>query len=154
MAKRNLSKELLKEKRKDYKVSQNKLAVACHLTREYINKIESGLLTPSEKTMRKIFDQLESFNPDLPLTLLFDYVRIRFPTTDVRKIIQEILHLKFEYMLHEDYAFYSYQEQYVMGDIVVMLSHEEDKGVLLELKGRGCRQFETFLLAQKRSWYD
>ena len=31
-----------------------------------------------------------------------------------------------------------------MGDIVVMLSHEEDKGVLLELKGRGCRQFETF----------
>ena len=94
--------------------------------------------------MRKIFDQLESFNPDLPLTLLFDYVRIRFSTTDVRKIIQELLHLKFEYMLHEDYAFYSYQEQYVMGDIVVMLSHEEDKGVLLELKGRGCRQFETF----------
>ena len=53
-----------------------------------------------------------------------------FPTTDARKIIQEILHLKFDYMLHEDYAFYSYQEQYVMGDIVVMLSHEEDKGVL------------------------
>lgn len=104
--------------------------------------------------MRKIFNQLESFNPDLPLSLLFDYVRIRFPTTDARKIIQEILHLKFDYMLHEDYAFYSYQEQYVMGDIVVMLSHEEDKGVLLELKGRGCRQFETFLLAQKRSWYD
>ncbi|EOH86234.1 phage replication initiation [Enterococcus asini ATCC 700915] len=154
MAKRNLSKEMLKEKRKNYKISQNKLAVACNLTREYINKIESGLFIPSEKTMRKIFDQLESFNPDLPLTLLFDYVRIRFPTTDVRKIIQEILHLKFDYMLHEDYAFYSYQEQYVMGDIVVMLSHEEDKGVLLELKGRGCRQFETFLLAQKRSWYD
>ncbi len=154
LAKRNLSKEMLKEKRKNYKISQNKLAVACNLTREYINKIESGLFIPSEKTMRKIFDQLESFNPDLPLTLLFDYVRIRFPTTDARKIIQEILHLKFDYMLHEDYAFYSYQEQYVMGDIVVMLSHEEDKGVLLELKGRGCRQFETFLLAQKRSWYD
>ena len=49
--------------------------------------------------MRKIFDQLESFNPELPLTLLFDYVRIRFPTTDARKIIQEILHLKFDYML-------------------------------------------------------
>ena len=54
--------------------------------------------------MRKIFNQLESFNPDLPLSLLFDYVRIRFPT-DARKIIQEILHLKFDYMLHEDYAF-------------------------------------------------
>jgi phage replication initiation protein len=26
--------------------------------------------------------------------------------------------------------------------------------VLLELKGRGCRQFESFLLAQRRSWFD
>ncbi|MBO6405173.1 MobT family relaxase, partial [Enterococcus faecalis] len=142
------------DRRNEYGVSQNKLATACGLSRPYLNQIENGGVTASTKTIRKIFDQLESFNPDLPLTLLFDYVRIRFPTTDARKIIQEILHLKFEYMLHEDYAFYSYQEQYVMGDIVVMLSHEEDKGVLLELKGRGCRQFETFLLAQKRNWYD
>jgi phage replication initiation protein len=104
--------------------------------------------------MANIFRQLDSLDPELPLTLLFDYVRIRFPTTNARKIIQEILHLKFDYMLHEDYAFYSYQEQFVMGNIVVMLSHDEDKGVLLELKGRGCRQFEAFLLAQKRSWFD
>ncbi|EGP5096637.1 XRE family transcriptional regulator [Enterococcus faecium] len=154
MAQRNLDYQLLKDRRNEYGVSQNKLAIACGLSRPYLNQIENGGVTASEKTMRKIFDQLESFNPDLSLTLLFDYVRIRFPTTDARKIIQEVLHLKFDYMLHEDYAFYSYQEQYVMGDITVMLSHDEDKGVLIEMKGRGCRQFETFLLAQKRSWYD
>ncbi|EGP5552981.1 MobT family relaxase [Enterococcus faecium] len=151
---RNFTKELLKEKRKEYKVTQNKLAIACDLSREYLNKIESGKKVPAKSVMRKIFQQLETFNPDLPLTLLFDYVRIRFPTTNARKIIQEVLHLNFDYMLHEDYAFYSYQEQYVMGDIVVMVSQEEDKGILIEMKGRGCRQFETFLLAQKRSWYD
>lgn len=151
---RNFTKELLKEKRKEYKVTQNKLAIACDLSREYLNKIESGKNVPAKSVMRKIFQQLETFNPDLPLTLLFDYVRIRFPTTNARKIIQEVLHLNFDYMLHEDYAFYSYQEQYVMGDIVVMVSQEEDKGILIEMKGRGCRQFETFLLAQKRSWYD
>ena len=151
---RNFTKELLKEKRKEYKVTQNKLAIACDLSREYLNKIESGKKVPAKSVMRKIFQQLETFNPDLPLTLLFDYVRIRFPTTHARKIIQEVLHLNFDYMLHEDYAFYSYQEQYVMGDIVVMVSQEEDKGILIEMKGRGCRQFETFLLAQKRSWYD
>ncbi|HHA4366092.1 MobT family relaxase [Enterococcus faecium] len=151
---RNFTKELLKEKRKEYKVTQNKLAIACDLLREYLNKIESGKKVPAKSVMRKIFQQLETFNPDLPLTLLFDYVRIRFPTTNARKIIQEVLHLNFDYMLHEDYAFYSYQEQYVMGDIVVMVSQEEDKGILIEMKGRGCRQFETFLLAQKRSWYD
>ena len=151
---RNFTKELLKEKRKEYKVTQNKLAIACDLSREYLNKIESGKKVPAKSVMRKIFQQLETFNPDLSLTLLFDYVRIRFPTTNARKIIQEVLHLNFDYMLHEDYAFYSYQEQYVMGDIVVMVSQEEDKGILIEMKGRGCRQFETFLLAQKRSWYD
>ncbi|MDV7749912.1 MobT family relaxase [Enterococcus faecium] len=151
---RSFTKELLKEKRKEYKVTQNKLAIACDLSREYLNKIESGKKVPAKSVMRNIFQQLETFNPDLPLTLLFDYVRIRFPTTNARKIIQEVLHLNFDYMLHEDYAFYSYQEQYVMGDIVVMVSQEEDKGVLIEMKGRGCRQFETFLLAQKRSWYD
>lgn len=154
LAQRNLDPKLIREKRILFRVSQNKLALACGLSREYINKIESGVLSPSNKTLKNIFDQLDSFDPDLPLTMLFDYVRIRFPTTDARKIIQEVLHLKFDYMYHEEYAFYSYQEQFVMGDIVVMLSHEENKGVLLELKGRGCRQFENFLLVQKRSWYD
>lgn len=59
-----------------------------------------------------------------------------------------------EYMNHEDYEFYSYLEQYVFGDIVVMVSPDEDKGCLLELKGKGCRQFENFLLAQQRTWFD
>jgi phage replication initiation protein len=46
--------------------------------------------------------------------------------------------------LHEDYAFYSYMEQYVCGDIVVMVSPDEDKGCLLELKGKGCRQLFSY----------
>src|SRR5699024_5998441 len=37
---------------------------------------------------------------------------------------------------------------------VVMVSPDEDKGCLLELKGKGCRQFENFLLAQQRTWFD
>ena len=154
MAKRNYDRHLLKEYRDTYGVSQNKLAIACGITREYLNKIESGSVSPSENLMQSIFARLQGFDPDCPLTLLFDYVRIRFPTTDVKKVIQEILHFKFDFMLHEDYAFYSYQEQFVMGDITVMVSQEIEKGVLLELKGRGCRQFESFLLAQRRSWFD
>lgn len=35
-----------------------------------------------------------------------------------------------------------------------MISNELEKGVLLELKGKGCRQFENFLLAQRRNWFD
>lgn len=146
--------EQLKKKRMDYGLSQNKLALACGISREYFNKIETGLIEPSQSLREEIFQHLESFNPELPLTLLFDYIRIRFPTTNVKKIAETILRLRFDYMIHEDYAFYSYQEQYVMGDIIVMVSQEKEKGVLLELKGRGCRQYETFLLAQQRTWHD
>lgn len=81
-------------------------------------------------------------------------MRIRFPTTDARHVIEDLLLLNMNYMLHEDYGFYSYAEHYALGDIFVMVSPDEQKGVLLELKGRGCRQFEAFLLAQHRSWFD
>ena len=47
-----------------------------------------------------------------------------------------------------------YTEHYSLGDIFIYTSADEEKGVLLELKGRGCRQFESYLLAQQRSWYD
>ena len=89
MTQRILDYRLLKERRNEYGVSQNKLATACGLSRSYLNQIENGGVTASTKTMRRIFDQLESFNPDLPLTLLFDYVRIRFPTTDVGKLFKK-----------------------------------------------------------------
>lgn len=96
---------------------------------------------------------MEILNPENPLDMLFDYVRIRFPTDDVAHIIQDVLHLNIDYMIHEDFGYYSYQEHYRFGDIMVMASLDLSKGILLELKGKGCRQFENFLLAQHRSWY-
>lgn len=59
-----------------------------------------------------------------------------------------------KYMVQEDHAFYSYTSMYVLGDIAVMTSPMEEKGVLLELKGKGCRQFEAYLKGQQRSWYE
>ncbi|MEK4801344.1 MobT family relaxase [Oceanobacillus sp. FSL K6-0118] len=144
----------LKERRVEYGVSQNKLAVHVGISRQYISEIETGKVTPTPTLKNALFNVLEQFNPDAPLEILFDYVRIRFLTTNPKPVIEEILKLKMEYMMHEDYAFYSYMEQYVFGDIVVMVSPDEDKGCLLELKGKGCRQFENFLLAQQRTWFD
>ncbi|MDM8100622.1 MULTISPECIES: MobT family relaxase [Bacillaceae] len=145
---------VLREKRLEYGVSQNKLAIHVGISRQYLSEIETGKVTPSEAIQTTLFDILEQFNPEAPLEILFDYVRIRFLTTNPTPVIEDILQLKKSYMLHEDFAFYSYFEQYVYGDIVVMVSPDEDKGCLLELKGKGCRQFENFLLAQQRTWFD
>lgn len=144
----------LKEKRGQYGISQNKLAVAAGITRQYLSDIETGKVSPSAEIQVSISKALERFNPDMPLEMLFDYVRIRFPTLDVKHIVEDVLRLKLSYMLHEDYGFYSYSEHYCMGDIFILVSGEEEKGVLVELKGRGCRQFENYLLAQERSWYE
>ena len=144
----------LREKRIAYGISQGRLAVASGITREYLNKIESGKMKPSKELLETLHKELARFNPEAPLTMLFDYVKIRFPTLNIQHIIKDILKLNINYMLHEDYGHYSYTEHYSLGDIFIYTSADEEKGVLLELKGRGCRQFESYLLAQQRSWYD
>lgn len=144
----------LKEKRLSYGISQNKLATASGITRPYLSDIENGKVIPTEQVKSALLDALERFNPDNPLELLFDYVRIRFPTDDIANVLEIILHLNMDYMIHEDYGYYSYPEHYRFGDIMVLVSPDLTKGVLLELKGKGCRQYENFLLAQHRSWYD
>lgn len=144
----------LKEKRLAYGVSQNKLAIASGITREYLNKIENYKIAVDEKLKESILRELEYLNPNNPLEIMFDYVRIRFSTLDAKEIVENVLDLKIEYMAHEDYGFYSYTEHYHYGDIMVLTSQELEKGILIELKGKGCRQFESFLLAQHRSWYD
>lgn len=144
----------LREKRLAYGLSQNKLAVSIGISREHLNKIENEKTTITTELKERIEHQLVYFNPDNPLEMMFDYVRIRFPTIKIQEIIHDVLRLNIDYMIHEDFGYYSYPEHYRFGDIMILTSHDVTKGTLLELKGKGCRQFENFLLAQQRSWYD
>ena len=146
--------EELRQKREEYGVTQTRFAVACGISREYYNRIEKGKQPLNDELKEVMEKQIERFNPQEPLFLLIDYFRVRFPTTDALKIIRDVLQLKSDYMLYEDYGKYGYESKYVLGDINIMCSMQEHLGVLLELKGRGCRQMESYLLAQERSWYD
>ena len=143
-----------KEQRTQYGVSQNQLAVMAGVSREYISRLESGKVTLTEEIKVKLTDALDKLNPENPLEMVLDYVRIRFPTQDVRHVVEDILKIRFYVMIHEDFGFYSYSEHYVLGDVFVLTSPDEEKGTLLELKGKGCRQMESYLLAQHRSWYE
>lgn len=146
--------ENLKEKRIAYGLSQKKLAQASMISRQYYNQIETGKRVPSDERKQLIEQALERFNPESSLDMMIDYVRLRFPTTDVKEVIQNTLRLNMKYFLHEDFGYYGYSEHFVLGDIMVLVSHEEAKGVLLELRGRGTRQFEGYLEAQGRDWYE
>ena len=107
--------KVLREKRVAYGISQGRLAVASGITREYLNKIESGKMKPSKELLHTLHKELARFNPEAPLTMLFDYVKIRFPTLDIQHIIKDILKLNINHMLHEDYGHYSYTEHYSLG---------------------------------------
>lgn len=144
----------LREKREQYGVSQTRFAVACGISREYYNRIEKGKHPLNNELKEVMAVQIERFNPQEPLFLLIDYFRVRFPTTDALTIIRNVLQLNPDYMLYEDFGKYGYESKYVIDDINIMCSMQEHLGVLLELKGKGCRQMESYLLAQERSWYD
>jgi len=144
--------EALRERRLIYGVRQRDLAEMVGITNDYYSRIELGKRIPSQDLQNTIEFELEKFNPEV-IEILFDYMRVRFPTQDARHVVESILGIKMKRMIHEDYAFYGYNEQFYFGDIVVMLAVDEKKGTLIELKGKGCRQFEHILQAQCRDWY-
>ena len=76
------------------------------ISREHLNRIEAGKVTLTDDMQDKLMEAVEKFNPDAPMFLLFDYVRIRFPTLDIQHVIRDILKLNVDYMLHEDYGHY------------------------------------------------
>lgn len=146
--------ESLKAKRLEYGVSQKNLALEIGISRVFLNRIERGIGIASDDLKKKIEFTLNRLNPENELEMLIDYVRVRFPTTDVKFVCEQILQIQLKYMISEDWGFYSYSGQYHFGDITLFTSDDESKGVLLELKGKGCRQFERFLHAQERTWYE
>ena len=66
------------EKRNAYGVSQKRLALMAGISREHLNRIEAGKVNLTNDMKLKLLEALEKFNPEAPLFLLFDYVRIRF----------------------------------------------------------------------------
>lgn len=51
-----------------------------NISREHLSRIEAGKVTLTEDMKHTLLEAVEKFNPDNPMFLLFDYVRIRFPT--------------------------------------------------------------------------
>ncbi|MGL6197658.1 MAG: replication initiation factor domain-containing protein [Lachnospiraceae bacterium] len=148
--------EELKKKRKNYGISGKRLAHVADISVKHLYRIESGIVKNISGTIKESLKKsLDILTLEAPLTLIFDYVRLRFPVTDVKYIVERVLKLRFDRFIHEPYGFYGYPQQYHMRDIVLYFSDENtSQGVLLELKGKGCREFECHLFLQERNWYD
>ena len=145
-------KELMR-RREEYGVSKKRLAEEAHLSPRYLRRLEAGEIGLTERMERQISDALDRLSPGEKLSLVIDYVRIRFKTTDFHHIIRNVLRIDESWMYQEKNSWYGYESRYSLGNVFVLTSLDSEKGTLLELKGQGCREFEGFLEAQGRDWY-
>lgn len=145
--------ETLKQKRNACDYSQSRLAQELQISRQNLNEIENRKTKASKEMKHILLHYLDYCNCTQPFTLTIDYLRVRFPTTDALEIIKNVLAMKSEYFIHEDYGMFGYEEQYIYGDISVHVSKDSSMGVLLELRGMGCRNLEYVLQARGIDWY-
>ena len=111
----------LMRRREEYGVSKTKLALEADMSPRHLRRLELGEVNLTEKMAKQISDALDRLNPDSKLSMLIDYVRIRFITTDVRHIIKNILKLSEKYMIHEEWGRYGYEEHYEIENSVTHL---------------------------------
>ena len=98
-------------------------------SRQNLNEIENGKTRASKEMKHTLLHYLDYCKCTQPFTLNIDYLRVRFPTTDALEIIKNVLTMKAEYFIHEDYGLFGYEELYRYGDIIVTASKDASMGV-------------------------
>ncbi|MCI1283193.1 MAG: replication initiation factor domain-containing protein [Lacticaseibacillus songhuajiangensis] len=145
----------VRRRRKELNLTQVQLCHRLGITQRHLSRIENGEACSSGLQMY-IDKTLNNWTDEPELQLLIDYVRIRFPTQDIDKIVGDLLRLQTDCILSEDRAAFGYQFTRSLGQIKVYGSDpgHQELGTLLELRGQGCRQMESVLLGRGDTWYD
>ena len=113
---KNQGKQLA-DTRNSFGITQAKLAQAAGISRKHLSEIENGKISLKRKQWKNLKETLARFDPDLPLEIIFDYLRIRFPTTDIQHVMENVLRIKLLHVGYEDRGFYGYDGRYYIGDV-------------------------------------
>ena len=80
--------DALKAGRRMCRMTQAELAAVLGVTERTLRDWETGITVLDQEKQKRVMDALARLDgTEPPLTLLFDYVRIRFPTMDARHVI-------------------------------------------------------------------
>jgi phage replication initiation protein len=145
----------IKASRLRFRMTQTEFAKEIGVSRQVISDLERGIARVSEETLKKIFDYIADQDRHDPLECIIDYLRVTFPIHDTAIIFENVLKIDKAYFAEVDSHLYGYIGGYQLDYIQVLYSKKNDeRGVLIQLSGQGCRQFEAFLEAQGRTWFD
>ncbi|MCL2828891.1 MAG: replication initiation factor domain-containing protein [Oscillospiraceae bacterium] len=137
------------------------------MNRTYLADLERGAYKLSAKLSKRLESVFALFEHNNPIDVMYDYVRVRFPFSvpgtdelsivqaNAKEIIEGVFGLRFESWIDESKKRYGYAGIYTLGDLHVMYPRSEaaNMGILLELKGYGCRQLEFYMEKQGRTWH-
>ena len=159
----------VREKRLIYGASRSELADISALWEDVLCKLEVGEPVEAQEMLLAQVDMaLYLYRPRCPREVSIDYISFRFPNTAkdgggdwdehgcIKDVFENVLGIQIDDRLveREDRRYHNYTAIYRFMEITLRFSPKADSGVLLEMKGRGCRVFESILQAQNRTWYD
>ena len=126
-------------------LSQREVAKAMSISHSSLSLYEVERRKISEELAERLIKFYQSVETNEYLEAHFDYMRVCFPTNNHVKVIEEVLKLDYDLFVFKETKLYGYREMYFYGDIRVLNSDPmTDRGVLIELAGQGCRNYEVF----------
>lgn len=138
-----------------YGKTQTEISEVLNISKSVYCRYENEVIGIPEKHEVTLQGYYDSHNMNDSLYAKFDYVRVTFKTNNVQNVIETILRLDIDYFVPNEKAYYGYLESYSLGDIVVMSSLKgSEKGVLIQLSGRGCRNYDAVLDELNDTWFN
>jgi len=145
----------LKELRLHIGLKQQAVADRFGISRNFLSMIENGKKKCPLDLYEELINYYNLMNQTEGLEALFDYVRIRIPTQDVRYVVEQLLFMDFDLFYSKPTGLYGYIQVHEYDSIRVMESEKGDeRGTLIELSGRGCRNYDYVLNELDHHWLD
>lgn len=145
----------LKNYRLKLGLKQKTVSNTFNFSRAYLYQIECGKRKCPKRLYNDLMNYYDEMNQTEGLEAMFDYIRIRLPTHDIERVINCILMMEFTEFYCKPTGLYGYMQMYEYDSIRVLESDKKDeRGTLIELSGRGCRNYEYVLNELDQKWTD
>ncbi|MFI3805593.1 replication initiation factor domain-containing protein [Vagococcus fluvialis] len=143
----------IKALRKRLKLTQQQFANQLNWSPSYLSLLETGKRKLTKEGKTKIRSTFHLDGGVLPMEAKIDFLRIRFKIRSPFDVIEKILRMNVDLFMYQNYGFNHYTETYCFSNIFVF-NHPEntDLGVMIELRGQGCREYELVLEEQDETW--
>jgi phage replication initiation protein len=144
---------------KDFRVKlglkQSDVSSVFSISQTFLSKIENGKKKCPDNLFKDLMNYYDTMNQTEGLEAIFDYVRVRIPSHDVERVIEDVLLMNFESFYEKPTGLFGYFTMYEYDNIRVLLSKKgDDRGILIELSGQGCRNYEYILNELDQQWLD